>query len=312
MTHRPVLRAAARTLRVDTVTSSVVAALEQANVRPILLKGPSFAAWLYGDGAIRTYGDTDLLVSVRDLPAVRECLTALGFRSVSAEVKHPGVVDDHTWVRQPDFVDVHTTLIGIGVSPERAWEVLSGHTERLVVARREVEILDTAGRALHVVLHAAQHGPAGAPMLHDLERAVARLPGGVWRAAADLADELDALPAFATGLRLISSGCAVADALDLQPSQKTVELALRAEGRQVGALAFEEVRRIPGARRKLAYIGRKVIPTRAYIRHKYPVARVGRLGLARGYAQRWSALLSMAIPAGRSWIAARRASTPDA
>ncbi len=48
------------TLLVDQVTAEVIAALRERQVAGILLKGPSIAAWLYDDGALRSYNDCDL------------------------------------------------------------------------------------------------------------------------------------------------------------------------------------------------------------------------------------------------------------
>ena len=55
----------AHTLAVDVVTAEVVDAFRRAGVRAVVLKGPTLAGWLYGGEAVRTYGDSDLLVSAR-------------------------------------------------------------------------------------------------------------------------------------------------------------------------------------------------------------------------------------------------------
>ena len=58
------------------------------------------------------------------------------------------------------------------------------------------------GRALHIALHAAQHGVDSERPLTDLGRAIRVVDEQVWREATELARRVDALPAFATGLRL--------------------------------------------------------------------------------------------------------------
>lgn len=62
---RPAVAGAVRVLAVDRVTAEVVPALAAVGIRPILLKGPSIARWLYPSGG-RSYGDTDLLVPPAD------------------------------------------------------------------------------------------------------------------------------------------------------------------------------------------------------------------------------------------------------
>jgi hypothetical protein len=49
-------------LEQDLVTAEVVTALGAASVPAILLKGPTFARWLYAPGETRGYADSDLLV----------------------------------------------------------------------------------------------------------------------------------------------------------------------------------------------------------------------------------------------------------
>ena len=56
------VRTAALAVRVDRVTAEVVTAMREAGIRS-LLKGPSIATWLYGDGGARPYDDSDLLVA---------------------------------------------------------------------------------------------------------------------------------------------------------------------------------------------------------------------------------------------------------
>ena len=60
MTSRP---AAANALLLDLAAARASAALRDAGIRAILLKGPVIARWLYDDGSERNYGDVDLLVA---------------------------------------------------------------------------------------------------------------------------------------------------------------------------------------------------------------------------------------------------------
>lgn len=75
------LTAVAQTLAIDAVTCSVVQALRRVDIEPILLKGPSFAAWLYLDGGVRTYSDTDLLIDPAVAEAANEVLKSLGYKA---------------------------------------------------------------------------------------------------------------------------------------------------------------------------------------------------------------------------------------
>ncbi len=93
--------------------------------RPILLKGPALAAWLYED-AFRRYGDVDLLVEEGRMGDAESVLSELGFG-----YGQPGWRElAHSWKR-PDgkTVDLHRSLVGVAAPPARLWQELSGEVE---------------------------------------------------------------------------------------------------------------------------------------------------------------------------------------
>ena len=194
------LLAVGATLALDSATAELVRLLRDGGVRAIVLKGPAIARLLYGD-APRSHDDIDLLVAPTDVGRAGERLSTLGFRLAT--------VSDYAqpWIRADGVtVDLHTTLIGLGASPERAWDELARATERLQLRDAEVEVLAPEAVAMHVALHAAQHGVLAGKALTDLTLALERLPEEVWTRAADLARRLEAAPAFAAGLRLVPAG----------------------------------------------------------------------------------------------------------
>jgi hypothetical protein len=67
-------------LRQQEITSAL-AALSTAGVRPILLKGTPLAYSLYPTPASRPRIDCDLLIAHESIPAVRQAMVALGYRS---------------------------------------------------------------------------------------------------------------------------------------------------------------------------------------------------------------------------------------
>ena len=178
-------------------------------VRAIVLKGPSFADWLYTDGTRRRYGDVDLLVSPAQLEQANAVLSRHGFVPHTPG-EHP--LRDPTagqpWVRERDdaVIDLHVRLHGVGAPAAIAWTELSADTERQRVGGIKVEVLRPSARALHVALHAAQHGSRASKPIEDLRRALAVLDEDLWHEAAILAAHIQALPAFATGLRHLPEG----------------------------------------------------------------------------------------------------------
>jgi hypothetical protein len=297
--------AAALTLAVDDATARIVSALRSVGVRPILLKGPAIAQWLYEEDEVRPYGDIDLLVSPEDLGPAEELLEQLGFRNYGYEGVHRL---DHadTWIPEAGqtSIDLHRTLLGATAPPERVWETLSGDTKNVKVGGRNVEALSPAGGALHIALHAAQHGAATVKTLNDLERAVTRLPDETWQAAAALADELDAVEAFGTGLRLLPEGKALAERLEVS-RRTSVDALLMAEGDPAVARGIERLANTPGLSAKLRLLVRKLFPEPSFMRAWSRMARSGPPGLALSYLMRPLWLLWRAVPAGIAWRRAR-------
>jgi hypothetical protein len=301
----PALRAAARGLRVDVVTAEVVSKLREAGVHPILLKGPSIAAWLYADGTPRPYTDTDLLVSPEALQRAARVLRAGGFR------EQPGV-SSYTWFRRSDrsIVDLHDTLFGIGATKDQAWVVLSEDTETMPVGGVEMETLSLPARLFYIVLHAAQHQSDGfARPLKDLERALHLAKEWHWQEAAALASRLQALPTFAAGLRLLPEGVSLADRMSLL-DQRPLMLSLREEGGRTSlVVTLERLARAPGMGARLRLLAQRLAPPPDYMRWRYPrlVGR-GQAGLALAYLWRPISTVARLPTAIIAWRRARRAS----
>jgi hypothetical protein len=295
-----------RTLAIDRVAAEVVGALRAAGIHSILLKGASFV-WLYDDGPPRAYGDCDLLVAPRDIERGEEVLRALGFEHPPLDdLPHDKPWHAHAWNRPGDpSIDLHRTLIGVGVTPEELWSVLSARAERMTVAGTEVAILDGVARAMHIALHAAQDGQRVRRPLGDLERAVSKIPEAVWRDAAGLASRLDATQAFAAGLRLHPAGSDIAGRLGLPPD-RSVEVILRSTGAPQVAVGIDWLMRTPGVGRKTQLVVRKLFPPRPFMRAWSPLARRGAAGLAAAYVWRPVWLLTRAGPGMRAWRRARK------
>ena len=283
-------RLTALALGTDRVAGEVVGAFQGAGVRAVLLKGAAISTWLYDDGAPRGYNDVDLLVAPDRWPAAEAVLRDLGFdlamprTSPLEEAAHA-----RTWARGAEVVDLHHTLWGVGVPPARAWELLSAETQTLALGGGHVEALDLPARALHVALHAAQNGAGGRKSLRDLARAADRVPVEVWRQAASLARDLDAGGAMAVGLRLHPATAHLAHQLSL-PSRAPLAVTLQSTGAPALAVGLLTAARAPGVKAKVATAARRLVPTPACMRARYPIAASGWPGMAIAYVVRWSSL----------------------
>jgi hypothetical protein len=132
-----------------------------------------------------------------------------------------------------------------------------------------------------------------------------REPFATWEAAARLAEQLAATPAFGTGLRLHPEGEAVADRLDLA-KRAPVQTVLRAKSPPPLALGLEELRSLRGLAAKARFVARKLLPSPSYMRVMTPTARRGPAWLFAAYCRRMAWMLRHAGPAVRAWKQSRR------
>lgn len=303
---------AARTIAVDLATATVVRRLSAAGVRSILLKGPALASLLHDRGELRVYVDVDLLVRPVDERRAGDVLHELGFEQLVGDEALGGHrrLHAHEWRRDDGpSVDLHRTLPGSRADAEKVVAVLAAQTQVITVAGEEMEALAPPALALQVALHAAHHGPLAPRALDDLERGAARVPLATWRAAAALAERIDAIPALAAGLRLRPAGAAVADRLML-PRGGPVDVALRAGGAPPLAVGIDWLLQTPGSRAKLALVARTALPAPGALRLWRPLARRGAPGLAAAYVSHPFWLARHAVPSVLAVRRARRATRP--
>jgi hypothetical protein len=296
-------RAVALTLVVDGVTAEVWRALRDTRIPAILLKGPSIAGWLYERTAVRPYGDADILVDPARLEESRRLLSWLGFEPRSPLIRGDRPRPSGAWLRPRDraTVDLHSTITGIGVSPEAAWRILRENMEPLDVAGVGVDVLTVPARSLHVALHALQHGPRERKPMEDLRRAVTQVPIEMWADASYLAGSLAAVPSFAAGLRLVPAGAQIADRLGLS-RETTIEVTLRAGGAPPGTLTVDWLMTRPGPGAKVALLARKLFPSPSFMRQWSPLARRGLAGLILTYLWRPLWLAWRTGPAIVAWM----------
>jgi len=286
----PAIWTAALSLRVDNVTAEVVTAMRAAGVRTLLLKGPSIATWLYRDGASRPYVDSDLFVAARSYRQAGSVLREVGFRPYGYSWHR----DSESWRRRRDtaIVDLHRSLIGISAPPDTVWQELATDTDTLRVGGIDVEVLRVPARALHLALHADEHGVDLWHPLEDLARALRVADDDVWQEAADLARRIDAVPAFAAGLRFNPEGARLAERLQL-PDERPPAVAVRAGPDVPVAIALENLTSEP-LRARARLLLRALVPSPRYI-HNWSRARMsawpaplrrGGLGLLLAYLWR--------------------------
>lgn len=301
--------AAARCMHLDRVAADLIDQFEGRSVPSLLLRGPAIIRHLYSDAEPRAYADIDLLVAPELNSTAQAVLGENGFqlRDEIGRTRDDRPAWSRTWLRTVDgvFVDLHRTIVGVEADASTAWAVFFGHAECFELSRRVVRGLDADATAAIVALHAAQHGSGKPRTLNDLAHALDRLPADSWDAAAGIAEQLAALPAFATGLRLHPQGAVIAERLDLRHQASTAIL-LRAASAPPTALGFDWLASRPGVTAKAAFVARKFVPPVEFMRAWSPLARKGVAGLAAAYAWRPVWLMVHGFPGMRAWLEARR------
>jgi hypothetical protein len=299
----------ARLLATDTVAADTMAAMTGAGVDAVLIKGPTLAGWLYPED-LRTYVDADVLVDPARYAEAEEVLRALGFVPAQDDEWVGSEFQPHArpWVDRHGAVavDLHRTLPGLRtIGPPRAWSVLRGHREHMLLSGRSVTTLDEAGRLLLVALHAHHHGVhnAGRPQ-EDLARAIDIAGDDAWRSAAGLAVDLDATAGLTLALRSQPGGEGLADRIGL-PSAALAQTSL--PGVRGGlSMGIDRLASTPGLRGKAGVLAREITPSPSYLRYSSRRARRGPGGLAIEYLMRPFGLLRHALPSLRTWYRTRR------
>ena len=293
---------------VDAVSIEVLSVLDKAGVEAVLLKGPSIATWLYNVGE-RIYTDTDLLVAPSEAERTISLLMKMGFDDPAAQLPR-----NKPWVSMAlsradgAAVDVHRSIAGIGVDHQRAWSVLSEATQSLDLLGTTVAVLDEPARAMHVALHAAQHGSGSGVPIRDLRRAIEIVPTSTWVRATEIAVELDASAALATGLRLVPEGKDLTRRLgvaELSSVEANLTSASLPELELSFGLGFEWLATRQGTAEKARYILAKLFPPPSWIRAWRPIPR-GPTGLAIAYIRRWAWLCIHAYHGYRAWRRAKK------
>jgi hypothetical protein len=296
-------------MRVDATTVEVVTAMRAAGIRPILLKGPSIARWLYESKEDRPYTDSDVLVSPDHLAAAESVLRELGFTPVASQ---SGVdrklrpLHALPWMPPTHLgavVDLHQSIGDVKGAPAAVWAALSRDTDEIRVNGVAIEVFGVPARALLVAVHAAHHSGLSPAALEDLRRAIAVVSFDDWRRAAALATEIDGREELAYGLGLVPEGAALRRGLGLG-GDPGADALLRQAGTPPLARGVNWILEAPSGRARMRRAVVALFPSPPEMRDWTPLARRGAMGLALAYVWRPVWVL-WRLP--RGWLAVRRA-----
>jgi Uncharacterised nucleotidyltransferase len=274
-------------LAIDTYTAEAIGAFESNGIDVLLVKGPVIARWLY-PREVRKYDDGDLLVAPASWDRAVAVLQELGYADYLGPLEHPRMESQSGtgFRRGVQAIDLHSTLAGLAADPGEVWQTLWTDAETQEVGGAVVRVPSRPAVLMHIALHAAHH-MMGRP-LEDLSRAIKVASDDEWRAAAALASGLGGLEAFASGIRTVPQGAAIAAKLALEQAG-SVGFDLR-EARVPLAEALNDL--LSASRGERARIVmRELFPNAAFMRWWMPLARRGPVGLIASYPLRWLSLL---------------------
>lgn len=238
----------------EAMAASVARRLDAEGLRHLVLKGPVTNRWLYGGPDKRAFGDIDLLVDPVRLRDADDVLVAMGFDNFHRHqlgVYRPQ--HESTWSRGSHVLDVHTRLAGVPARrAEEAFRLFYEARESLVLHGQQVWHLDEPARCLHLALHVAQ-SRRDERALNDLELGLHK-GASAWQAAAELAQQIEAVPAFRHGLGRLPTGRTMLRHLSLEGGEPDLLVALRTGHEFPEALALAELLQLPARLRPRRFI----------------------------------------------------------
>ena len=178
------------------------------DIGALVVKGPVLAIDAYGDPAIRSYGDLDLLVRQRDIRSATEALEAAGYEatvplSAIDARKIPGQYLFRT-LESRLLVELHNDLT-LRYFPHRLpIEDFFARQTYVQLDGHEVPALSIEDELVYICVHGATHLWERLGWIADVAALVTRQRDIDWQVATETAREVGAERMLATGLYLAS------------------------------------------------------------------------------------------------------------
>ena len=187
----------------------IVRAFDDAGVPLVALKGPAFSQWLYGDPALRRFGDLDLLVVRGDRDRAIPVLRTLGYGLPPAmSVKTAAAIYGPlgAWPLSGDAthpVDLHWRLSHVRFPAPLTPSQILAESTFLELGGVRVRIPSPTHAALLTLLHAAKHIWCALEVLVSIARVMER-DDVHWGRVRSLARAAHGWQGSAAGLQLAS------------------------------------------------------------------------------------------------------------
>ena len=196
------------TLRLTAELFRILERFASEGIATLVIKGPVLAVQAYGDPAIRSYGDLDLLVRQADIRRATELMSAAGYAAaVPLTAIDAGKIPGQYLFSKPDsklIVELHNDCT-LRYFPRRL--PLEDFFARQVLVRldgREAPALSVEDELVLICIHGAKHFWERLLWIADVAALVSRQTDINWKLVADSARAVGAERMLHTGLRLAS------------------------------------------------------------------------------------------------------------
>jgi hypothetical protein len=197
------------TLRMTAELFRVLDQFVSAGIGALVVKGPVLAVRAYGDPAMRSYGDLDLLVRQRDIRRATELMMDAGYdAAVPVAAIDAGKIPGQYLFSRPDsklIIELHNDLT-LRYFPRRLpLKRLFERQTRMQLDSREVPALSVEDELVLICVHGAKHLWERLMWIADVAALVSRQVNLDWDRAASSAREVGAERMLHVGLRLAAT-----------------------------------------------------------------------------------------------------------
>jgi hypothetical protein len=196
------------TLRLNAELFRLLEQFRADGIGAVAIKGPVLAVQAYGDPAIRSYGDLDLLVRQQDIRRATQLMSAAGFVPVvPLSAIDAGKIPGQYLFSKPDsklIVELHNDFT-LRYFPRRL--PLEEFFARQICVRidgHEIPALSVEDELVLICIHGAKHFWERLMWIADVAALISRQTILDWQRVADSASAVKAKRMLHTGLRLAS------------------------------------------------------------------------------------------------------------
>lgn len=273
------------TLRISAELFRLIERFAAQNIGLLVVKGPALAMQAYGDAAMRSYGDLDLLVRHADIAAATKLMTDAGYEAhVPSSAIAAGKVPGQYMFRQREaklLVELHNDRTMRYYPRPLPIEELFARQVSMAMDGRDVPAPCVEDHLVLICIHGAKHFWERLQWIADVAALVARQPDLDWERATESARQVGAETMLHAGLRL---------AADVLQTTLPAGVAARVESNASAKSMTEQALRW--------------LPAAGYAPPSLPQRALFRMRMRGGWASGTSYLLRMLVsPTEEDWSA---------